>query len=94
MFLAALLMVSGGALYRLDAFLIIYEPGNGWSYFPSVPEIMVTVGVISRRDHALPLVREATADTSRPSRIRAAESCLSRRRRSAGARAIPSPTST
>ncbi len=47
MFLAALLMVSGGALYRLDAFLIIYEPGNGWSYFPSVPEIMVTVGVVS-----------------------------------------------
>lgn len=47
MFLAALLMVSGGSLYRLNAFLIIYEPGNGWSYFPSVPEIMITVGIIS-----------------------------------------------
>lgn len=47
MFLASLLMVVGGALYRLDAFLIIYEPGNGWSYFPSMPEVMVTIGVIS-----------------------------------------------
>jgi Ni/Fe-hydrogenase subunit HybB-like protein len=43
MFLAALLMVAGGTVYRLDAFLIAYEPGNGWTYFPSVSEIMVTV---------------------------------------------------
>lgn len=47
MFLAALLMVAGGSLYRIDAFLVAYEPGNGWSYFPSVPEVMVTVGVVS-----------------------------------------------
>jgi Ni/Fe-hydrogenase subunit HybB-like protein len=47
MFLAAMLMVSAGSLYRLNAFLIIYDPGDGWSYFPSVPEIMVTVGVVS-----------------------------------------------
>lgn len=47
MFLAALLMVGGGVLYRLNAFLIAYHPGNGWTYFPSVPEIMVTVSVVS-----------------------------------------------
>ncbi|MCG6860001.1 MAG: Ni/Fe-hydrogenase cytochrome b subunit [Chromatiaceae bacterium] len=47
MFLAALLMVAGGTIYRLDAFLIAYEPGNGWTYFPSVSEIMVTVAVVS-----------------------------------------------
>ncbi len=47
MFLAALLMVAGGVLYRLNAFLIAYHPGNGWTYFPSVPEIMVTVSVVS-----------------------------------------------
>lgn len=47
MFLAALLMVFGGALYRIDAMLVAYQPGDGWSYFPSVSEIMVTVGVFS-----------------------------------------------
>jgi Ni/Fe-hydrogenase subunit HybB-like protein len=47
MFLAALLMVAGGTIYRLSAFLIAYNPGNGWTYFPSVSEIMVTVAVVS-----------------------------------------------
>ena len=47
MFLAALSMVTAGSLYRIDAFLVAYEPGNGWSYFPSAAEIMVTVGVVS-----------------------------------------------
>ena len=70
MFLAALLMVTGGALYRLNAFIIAYDPGNGWSYFPSVGEIMVTVGVVSveimlylwfvKRLPVLPLAKETT----------------------------------
>ena len=33
--------------YRLDAYLIGYTPVGNWTYFPSVPEMMVTVGVIS-----------------------------------------------
>jgi len=45
--IAALSMLLGGALYRLDAFLITFNPGPGYSYFPSVPEIMVTLGIIS-----------------------------------------------
>ncbi len=47
MFLAAALLLAAGSLYRIDAYLVAYEPGNGWSYFPSVPELMVTIGVIS-----------------------------------------------
>ncbi len=47
MFLAALLLLAAGSLYRINAYLVGYEPGNGWSYFPSAPELMVTIGVIS-----------------------------------------------
>ena len=47
MFLAALLLVIAGALYRIDANLVAYQPGNGWTYFPSVPELMVTIGIVS-----------------------------------------------
>jgi len=44
---AAVSMLFAGALYRFDAFLFTYDPGPGFSYFPSAPEIMVTLGVIS-----------------------------------------------
>lgn len=47
MFLAALLMVLAGSLYRINAYLVAYNPGNGWTYFPSVPELMITIGVVS-----------------------------------------------
>lgn len=46
-FLAAALLLVVGSLYRLDAFLIAYQPTQNWSYFPSVPELMVTLGVIA-----------------------------------------------
>jgi len=45
--IAAVSMLLGGSLYRFDAFLLTYNPGPGYTYFPSVPEIMVTLGVIS-----------------------------------------------
>lgn len=47
MFLAAILLLLAASLYRLNAYLVAYNPGNGWTYFPSVPELMVTIGVIS-----------------------------------------------
>ncbi|MEN9501231.1 MAG: hypothetical protein RI964_516 [Pseudomonadota bacterium] len=45
--IAAVSMLLAGALYRFDAFLITFNPGPGYSYFPSVPEIMVTVGIVA-----------------------------------------------
>lgn len=45
--IAAISMLLGGALYRFDAFLLTFNPGPGYSYFPSVPEMMVTLGVVS-----------------------------------------------
>lgn len=47
MFLAAVAMLLAGTLYRLDGYLIAYEPGNGWAYFPAVGELMITVGIFS-----------------------------------------------
>jgi Ni/Fe-hydrogenase subunit HybB-like protein len=45
--LAAVALLAGGSLYRFDAYLVGYEPVTNWSYFPSVPELMVSIGVIS-----------------------------------------------
>lgn len=44
---AAVSMLLAGALYRFDAFLFTLNPGPGYSYFPSVPEIMVTLGIVA-----------------------------------------------
>jgi len=41
--------VLGGvsALYRIDTYLTAFDPGNGWRYFPSVGEILVTLGIVA-----------------------------------------------
>jgi Ni/Fe-hydrogenase subunit HybB-like protein len=44
---AALLALAGGALYRIDTFLVAFQPGPGWSYFPSLGEIFVTLGLVA-----------------------------------------------
>ncbi|MGE3959989.1 MAG: Ni/Fe-hydrogenase cytochrome b subunit [Vicinamibacterales bacterium] len=44
---SAMVMMFAGAVYRFDVFLVAFNPGAHWSYFPSVPEILVTVGLIA-----------------------------------------------
>jgi Ni/Fe-hydrogenase subunit HybB-like protein len=44
---AALLALAGGTLYRIDAFLTAYRPGQGWVYFPSYFEILITLGIVA-----------------------------------------------
>jgi Ni/Fe-hydrogenase subunit HybB-like protein len=44
---AALVMMFGGALYRFDVYLVAFNPGPHWSYFPSVQELLVTVGLVA-----------------------------------------------
>jgi len=48
-FLGATAALLNGALYRLNCYLVGFEPGGGvgWTYFPSVGEIFVTLGVFS-----------------------------------------------
>ncbi len=67
LFLSGILLMLGGALLRVNGFLIGYETGDGFNYFPALPELMVTIGmfaievlgyiVITRRFPVLP--REA-----------------------------------
>jgi Ni/Fe-hydrogenase subunit HybB-like protein len=45
LFGAALLSIAAGALWRVDAYLTAYNPGDGWEYMPSFGEITVTVGM-------------------------------------------------
>ena len=43
---AMLLMLAGG-LYRFDTFLLAFNPGVNFTYFPSVFEILITVGLVA-----------------------------------------------
>jgi len=67
LFVSGVLLMLGGALLRLNGFLIGYQTGDGYNYFPALPELLVTLGlfatevvayiVITRRFPVLP--REA-----------------------------------
>ena len=50
-FLAACALLLAGTMYRLDSYLIAYKGSPGRRYFPSVPELMITIGLVSL--HAL-----------------------------------------
>ncbi len=46
LFIAAVSMLLGGALYRIDGYLVAYVR-PGWHYFPSLGELLTTVGVVA-----------------------------------------------
>jgi Ni/Fe-hydrogenase subunit HybB-like protein len=47
LFRAAAVIAVAGALYRFDTFLVAFNPGPGWHYFPSVPEMFISFGIIA-----------------------------------------------
>lgn len=47
LFQASVWMLLGGALFRFVTYLIAFNPGDQWSYVPTVPELFVTLGFIS-----------------------------------------------
>lgn len=73
LFLAGIAIMMGGILLRLNGFLIGYGhfTGSGWTYFPSLAEVLVTVGmfamevlgyiIITRRFPVLPRENPAPA---------------------------------
>jgi len=71
LFVGGVALLAGGILLRLNAYLIGYLPGEQWSYFPSVGELAVTIGifalkilayiVITRRFPVLPREAHASA---------------------------------
>jgi Ni/Fe-hydrogenase subunit HybB-like protein len=48
-FISAASLLVAGSLFRLNLYIIGYHPlaGGNWSYFPSVTEILVTLGIFS-----------------------------------------------
>jgi Ni/Fe-hydrogenase subunit HybB-like protein len=44
---AAMAMIFAGALFRFDTFLVAFMPGAHFAYFPSVPEMAVTIGLVA-----------------------------------------------
>jgi Ni/Fe-hydrogenase subunit HybB-like protein len=47
LFRVATLLMAAGGLYRFDTFLLAFNPGPNFSYFPSVAETLVTVGLVA-----------------------------------------------
>ena len=47
LFLAGVAIMLGGIFLRFNGFLIGYDTGPGWNYFPSVPELLVTLGMFA-----------------------------------------------
>lgn len=47
LFVSGAILMLGGGLFRFNVYLIGFDPGAGWSYFPSVAEFMITVGIIA-----------------------------------------------
>lgn len=81
---AALLALGGGALYRVDAFLTAFNPGDNWVYFPSLAEICVTLGLVATETVAyvfivkkFPILAGVTAPAQRPEPAALNEGALS-----------------
>ena len=46
-FISALCLLAAGTVYRMNVYLIGYHPGSDWSYYPSMAELMITIGMFS-----------------------------------------------
>jgi Ni/Fe-hydrogenase subunit HybB-like protein len=46
-FKASMLIMLAGALYRFDSYIVAFNPGKNWSYFPTTLELLITLGVIA-----------------------------------------------
>lgn len=47
LFTIALSTMFGAALWRMNYSLIAFDPGNGYSYFPTTSEILISVGFVA-----------------------------------------------
>jgi Ni/Fe-hydrogenase subunit HybB-like protein/Fe-S-cluster-containing dehydrogenase component len=72
----AVMVILAGGLYRFSTFLIAFDPGPEWSYFPSVIEFAVTIGLVAGEILAyvilvkkFPILRGAPAHAPRPERV-------------------------
>jgi len=46
-FWAAVLLILATGFYRVNTYIVAFQPGDNWSYFPAVPELLITFGIIA-----------------------------------------------
>jgi len=44
---SAMVLALAGALFRFDTYLLAFDSGPGWHYFPSVAELLITIGLVA-----------------------------------------------
>jgi Ni/Fe-hydrogenase subunit HybB-like protein len=44
---SAILLLLGAALHRVNTYMVAFTPGPHYSYFPAVPELLITFGIIA-----------------------------------------------
>lgn len=72
-FRAACLLVLGGTVYRINVYLVAFNPGPNWSYFPAVPELLITLGIVALEVVLyVAAVKRFPILSGRPSDVRAA----------------------
>jgi Ni/Fe-hydrogenase subunit HybB-like protein len=47
LFFLSLCLILAGSVYRLNTYIIGFNPGNQWIYFPAASEILITLGIVS-----------------------------------------------
>ncbi|MDB1122371.1 Ni/Fe-hydrogenase cytochrome b subunit [Vibrio algarum] len=47
LFAAATSLLVGAAMYRVDLAIVAYYPGDGYTYFPSIEEILLSFGLVA-----------------------------------------------
>jgi Ni/Fe-hydrogenase subunit HybB-like protein len=47
LFSGAVLMLTGGLLYRINTYIIGFEGAPGVTYFPTIPELMISIGMLA-----------------------------------------------
>ncbi|HSG50166.1 MAG TPA: hypothetical protein VLA43_20235, partial [Longimicrobiales bacterium] len=70
---AAGMVIGAGALYRFSTYLFAFDPGAQWTYFPSIPEWAVSIGLVAAEilGYALlvklfPILRGTSSDEAIP----------------------------
>lgn len=44
---AAILLLLGGVMHRISTYMVAFSPGENYVYFPSLPELLITFGIIA-----------------------------------------------
>ena len=47
LFVGSVILMIAGGVYRFNTYIVGFNPGDGWQYYPAVPEILITFGIIA-----------------------------------------------